>query len=101
MDKEIKFNELSSLWHSPDEEPTPTPVDKYGSAKDEDVIPLLIITDYDAVIPGYSTHEQDYEDDEEGYWLLHDDDGGVYDPTAGEVKAWAYLNDVLYGKQDV
>lgn len=99
MDKEIKFNELSNLWHSPDEEPTPTPVDEEGYAKEGQVTPLLIITNEDAVIAAYSTHEKDIDNID--YWLFHDDDWEVYDPTIGEVKAWAYLNDILYGKQDL
>ena len=84
-------------WHPFDEEPKATPCNEYGIAKSEDVIQLLVITKDDEVKIMYSTHEDEFERDEEGYWLFHDEDCNTYDPFNGDIKEWAYLDDVKKG----
>lgn len=82
---------LDNLWRIADEEePTPSP-------KDENTIWLLAITKENEVKVMYSTHEVEYEGDEEGYWILHDKEGNEYNPFMGEVKKWLYIDDLLKG----
>lgn len=76
------------IWH---------PCDEYGCAHDDDVIKLLVITKDNAVKSMYSTHEDEFEGDEDGYWLFHDEDGEIYNPFFGDIKEWAYLDDVKKG----
>lgn len=89
---------LSNLLHIADEEePTPSPKDEYGSVKNEDVIWLLAVTKENEVKMMYSTHEVEYEGDEEGYWIFHDKEGNEYNPFYGEVKKWLYIDDLMKG----
>lgn len=85
------------IWHPFDEEPKATPCDEYGCAHSEDVIQLIVITKDDDVKLMYSTHEEEFEGDEEGYWLFHDEDDEIYNPFYGDIKEWAYLDDVKKG----
>lgn len=62
------------IWHPFDEEPKATPCDEYGCAHDDDVIELLVVTKDDEAKLMYSTHEEECEGDDEGYWLFHDED---------------------------
>ena len=89
---------LDNFWHIADEEePKPSPKDKYGSVLEKSVILLLAITKDDEIKIMWSTHEEEFDGDKDGYWLFHDNEGNDYNPFYGEVKKWLYINDLLKG----
>lgn len=90
-------NKTNSVWHSPNEEPQPSPANSDGYVKEEYAIELLVITKSDGIKQMYSTHEQEFDGDEEGYWIFHESYGECYDynPFDGEILAWAYTKDII------
>lgn len=89
---------LDNLWHdAKKEEPKPTPKYRYGYVSEDEIIWLLAITEDDEIKMMYSTHEVEYEGDDDGYWLFHDTEGDEYNPFHGEVKKWLYIDDIKRG----
>ncbi len=86
---------LKDLWHPASEEPKASPHDEYGFVHTEDVIQLIVVTRNDETKFMYSTHQEEYDGDKEGYWLLYDEDANEYDPSEGDIKKWAYLDDLF------
>ncbi len=86
---------LKDLWHPASEEPKASPHDEYGFVHTEDVVQLIVVTRNDETKFMYSTHQEEYDGDKEGYWLLYDEDANEYDPSEGDIKKWAYLDDLF------
>lgn len=86
---------LKNLWHPASEEPKASPHDEYGFVHTEDVVQLIVVTRNDETKFMYSTHQEEYDGDKEGYWLLYDEDANEYDPSEGDIKKWAYLDDLF------
>lgn len=86
---------LNDLWHPASEEPKASPHDEYGFVHTEDVVQLIVVTRNDETKFMYSTHQEEYDGDKEGYWLLYDEDANEYDPSEGDIKKWAYLDDLF------
>lgn len=91
---------LKDLWHSSSEEPKASPHDEYGFVHTEDVVQLIVVTRNDETKFMYSTHQEEYDGDKEGYWLLYDEDANEYDPSEGDIKKWAYLDNLFPKKGD-
>lgn len=91
---------LKDLWHSSSEEPKAIPHDEYGFVHTEDVVQLIVVTRNDETKFMYSTHQEEYDGDKEGYWLLYDEDANEYDPSEGDIKKWAYLDNLFPKKGD-
>lgn len=89
------YRALKDLWHPASEEPKASPHDEYGFVHTEDVVQLIVVTRNDETKFMYSTHQEEYDGDKEGYWLLYDEDANEYDPSEGDIKKWAYLDDLL------
>ena len=89
------YRALKDLWHPASEEQKASPHDEYGFVHTEDVVQLIVVTRNDETKFMYSTHQEEYDGDKEGYWLLYDEDANEYDPSEGDIKKWAYLDDLL------
>lgn len=68
------YRALKDLWHPASEEPKASPHDEYGFVHTEDVVQLIVVTRNDETKFMYSTHQEEYDGDKEGYWLLYDED---------------------------
>lgn len=88
---------LGNLVHDASEEPRTTPKGEYGFVKDEDIVWLLAVTKNNEPKVMFSTHEEEYEGDTEGYWIFHDEEGNGYNPFYDEIKKWAYIDDIMRG----
>lgn len=80
------YRALKDLWHPASEEPKASPHDEYGFVHTEDVVQLIVVTRNDETKFMYSTHQEEYDGDKEGYWLLYDEDANEYDPSEGDIK---------------
>lgn len=88
---------IANLVHDASEEPKATPKGEYGFVKDEDIVWLLAVTKNNEPKVMFSTHEEEYEGDTEGYWIFHDEEGNEYNPFYDEIKKWAYIDDIMRG----
>lgn len=96
-DGDVEYINLKGIWHSPKEEPKPSPTDIYGSVKESETILLLVVTKHDGMKIMYSTHEELNDDEDEGYWVFHEIGGEEkdYNPIFDEIETWSYLSDHL------